>query len=30
MLTNNCRDQIFFKFVLFSDKATFHNTRQLN
>jgi len=25
----NC-DQIVFRFVLFSDEATFHNTRQLN
>jgi len=24
------RDRIFFRFVLFSDEATFHNTRQLN
>jgi len=24
------RDQIFFRFVLFNDEATFHNTGQLN
>jgi len=24
------RNQIFFRFVLFSDEATFHNTGQLN
>jgi len=24
------RDRIFFRFVLFSDEATFHNTGQLN
>jgi len=24
------RDRIFFRFVLFNDKATFHNTGQLN
>jgi len=24
------RDRIFFRFVLFSDKATFRNTGQLN
>jgi len=24
------RDRTFFRYVLFSDKATFHNTDQLN
>jgi len=24
------RDRMFFRFVLFSDEATFHNTGQLN